>query len=102
MYNGLITGITIFALIGCFTFVLRYAILSGGAWLATEAGRFMMIVYATLGSLFTIVLLNQLFEEWPGRKPITVILFLAYSIFTWWPLRLLRRARSDKRVKQND
>src|SRR5882672_7503319 len=92
MYQWFLGGITATGLLGCITFVIRYAILSRGAWRRSEAGRFMIIVYANLGALFLSVLANLIFDGWPGRRPVTLILFSAYVIFCWWPHRLLNRA----------
>ena len=93
MYQWFLGSITATGLLGCITFVIRYAILSGGAWRHTEAGRFMMIVYANMGALFSSVLANLIFGDWPGRRIVTLSLFMAFVIFAWWPLRLLTRAR---------
>jgi len=92
MYQWFLGSITAAGLVGCVTFVLRYAIRSRGAWRRSEAGRFMMVTYFCTGALFTSVLASQIFGDWPGRRIVTVILFSAYVVFTWWPQRLLTKA----------
>ena len=100
MYRWFLIGITIAGLAGCLTFVVFYSILSGGKWRQTDAGRFMMIGQANLGTLFALILTNQLLgTDWPGRELITAALFFAYVVETWWPLRLLYRSR--KRQNHN-
>jgi hypothetical protein len=89
-----ITGI---GLLGCITFVVRYWIVTGGAWSTREAGRFLMAVYVNLAALFALVLMNQIWDDWPGKRPITFVLFAAYVIETWWPMRLLHNAQNRRR-----
>lgn len=92
MYRWFLIGITAIGLVGCLSFVVFYAIISGGRWRRTDAGRFMMIVQANLGTLFALILTNQVLgTDWPGRQAVTLILFSSYVVETWWPLRLLRR-----------
>lgn len=100
LYKTLMTAVTVIGLLGCVTFVVTYAIRSGGTWIRQEAGRFLMVVYASLGLLLALVLSNQLFGEWPGRRPVTVALFVVYCIEAWWPLRLLTRAQDDARRRR--
>jgi hypothetical protein len=103
VYKWVLVAITIAGLLGCLTFVVRYAILSKGAWFNTEAGRFMMIVYTTLGSLFSLILANQIFGlDWFGREVVTLILFTMYVVFAWWPNRLLTKAREVSRQERVD
>jgi hypothetical protein len=92
--------LTVLGIVGCLTFVSTYWIKTRGAWLKNEVGRFLVITYATLGSLFALIMVNRIFDQWPGRQIITITLFTAYVIFSWWPLRLL--FRNQPTVKQND
>lgn len=99
-FGILMTVVTATGLAGCLTFVVAYAIRSRGAWMGQEAGRFLMAVYANLGALLALVLANQLFGDWPGRRPLTVALFVAYCFEAWWPLRLLTKAQEAARERR--
>lgn len=99
-FGVLMTIVTASGLGGCLVFVVAYAIRSRGAWMSQEAGRFLMAVYANLGALLALVLANQIFGEWPGRRMLTVSLFVAYCIEAWWPLRLLSQAQEDARRRR--
>jgi hypothetical protein len=100
LYKHLMIAITAFGLLGCVTFVVAYAVRSGGTWIHQEAGRFLMVVYTSLAMLLALVLSNQIFADWPGRRQITVALFVLYCIKAWWPLRLLTRAQEDARRRR--
>lgn len=99
-FSVLMTVVTASGLAGCLVFVVAYAVRSRGAWMAQEAGRFLMAVYANLGALLAFVLVNQVFGDWPGRRLVTVVLFAAYCFEAWWPLRLLSRAQEDARRRR--
>lgn len=88
--------ITAVGALGCLVFTATYWVKSGGTWLKTEAGKFLMVVYLNLGALFLLVIANQIFDDWPGRRPVTLVLFIAYVIESWWPLRLLFRYSSKE------
>lgn len=92
--------VTATGLTGCLAFIITYAIRSRGAWMGQEAGRFLMAVYANLGALLAFVLANQLFGDWPGRRLVTVILFITYCCEAWWPMRLLSHAQEDARRRR--
>jgi len=103
MYRWFLIGITMAGLTGCLTFTVTYAIRSRGAWRYSDAGRFLMVGQANLGTLFALILTNQLLgTDWPGRELITVLLFSAYTAETWWPLRLLIRVGRRRREGAKD
>lgn len=91
-------------LLGSLVFVVRYQLRSRGAWLDSEAGRWMMIGRAEKAALFALVFLNNLVMDWPGRHAVTIILFGTFVLLTWWPSRLLSKAnrpqRTDEEVKR--
>jgi len=99
-YSAALLVITGVGLAGCLFFCVAYWLRSGGAWWRTEAGRFLMTVYANLAALFALVIANQVFGQWPGRQAVTLTVFCAYVVETWWPARLLwhaqARAERDK------
>ena len=103
-YKVLAFLITASGFIGCTIFVTRYWVLSGGRWKDTEAGKFLIAVYVNLGLLFLLIMVNTVFGDWPGRKVVTLALYMAYVAQTWWPIRLLNKAqrrvkRAQRRVK---
>ena len=89
VYNLLLLIVTGIGALGCFTFVLAYWFRTRGAWMKSEAGRFLMLTNANMGMLFLLVLANQAFGSWPGRPLVTLVVFVTYVAQTWWPLRLL-------------
>lgn len=91
-YDMIMLAITGTGALGSLAFVLGYHFSSRGAWRKSEAGRFMMAVYACLTSLFLLIIANRIFGDWPGKSIVTVTLFTTYCIFAWWPLRLLSKA----------
>jgi len=93
IYRMLSLLVTIMGLVGCLTFVTRYWVLSGGRWRDTYAGRFFVVVYSNLAALFLLIIANQIFGDWPGRKVVSLALYLAYVAQTWWPIRLLSIAQ---------
>lgn len=99
-FSIVMTAVTASGLAGCLVFVIAYAIRSRGAWIHQEAGRFLMAVYANLGALLALVLANQVFGEWTGRRLLTATLFVAYCFEAWWPLRLLSKAQEAARARR--
>lgn len=91
-----------FGLLGCLVFVVSYQLRSRGAWIDSEAGRWMMIGRAEKAALFALVLVNNIIPDWPGRQSVTIVLFGTFVLLTWWPSRLLskvnRPRRTDKEV----
>lgn len=98
-YQVLISVVTGVGLAGCGYFVVRYWWRTGGRWMADEAGRFLMVFWGTLGALFALVLCNQWLGDWPGRRVVTVVVFSAFVVMTWWPSRLLTIAQK-RRVRR--
>lgn len=98
-YQVLISAVTGIGLAACATFVIRYWWRTGGRWMRDEAGWFMMAYWATLGVLFGLVLSNQWLGDWPGRRPVTVVVFVAFVATTWWPNRLLSIAQKRRRER---
>ncbi len=100
IYKIILFCITALGFIGCLTFVLRYWYTAGNTWRNNEAGRFFMVVYANLAALFLLVMANQIWTEWPGKKLVSMILFATYVLETWWPIRLLTFAQRLARKKR--
>lgn len=96
-YQVLISVVTGVGLAGCMYFVIRYWWRTGGRWVREEAGRFLMVFWGTLGALFALVLCNQWLGDWPGRRAVTVVVFAAFVLETWWPSRLLSIAQKRRR-----
>lgn len=92
IFRWLVIAITVGGAVGCVTFVVRYWIATRGAWMKSEAGRFMMMFQANLGFLFLLIIANSTFGNWPGRQVVTLALYVTYAVQTWWPSRLLIRA----------
>lgn len=101
-YKVLLFIITATGFVGCLSFVVTYWIKSGGDWWHTETGRFLFVVYVNLGSLFLLIMTNQVFGDWPGRKLVTLGLYITYAVESWWPLRLLIRAQRHKEGESFD
>jgi len=93
IYKVLAFVITATGFAGCTIFLVNYVLRTRGAWRDTEVGRYLVVVYTNLGALFLVVMANQLFGDWPLRSVVTLGLYLAYVLQTWWPLRLLRIAQ---------
>lgn len=102
VYRWVLLGLCMAGFLGCVVFVVRYQLRSRGAWIDSEAGRWMMIGRAEKGALFALVTTNQAIGDWPGRESATLILFSAFVALTWWPSRLLSNAfrphRTDEEV----
>lgn len=86
-------------LVGCFWFAIDYQLRTKGAWIRHDAGRFMMADRAALASLLFLIFAARVFGDWPGRRIVSLIFFILYMAFAWWPLRLLHHAPG---VKQRD
>jgi hypothetical protein len=97
-YQIVLLCITGVGALGCFVFVTTYWVKAHNSWMRTEPGRFLMLTYGNLGLLFLLVIANQIFDTWPGQKVVTLLLFLAFVIQSWWPLRLLMKynGRADR------
>lgn len=93
--------ITSVGLFNCLIFCIAYAVLSRGKWWKTEEGKFLMVFMAVLGSLFALIISNRLFGDWPGRRLIVTALYLSYVVATFWPIRLLWKARQRRRLLSN-
>lgn len=97
IYQVLLSVVTGVGLLACTTFVTGYWLATGGRWARDEAGRFLMTFMGTLGALFLLVLTNQWVGEWPARRGVTVAVFAAFVLMTWWPLRLLLIAQRKRK-----
>lgn len=71
--------------------------MTGGHWRDTAIGRWLFNRKLLLASIFTLILLNRAFGDWPGRLPATFILMAAYAVQTFTPYRLLVRAQREVR-----
>jgi hypothetical protein len=90
VFSGLVTGIGI---IGCLFFIVAYHIKSKGSWRKSEIGWFFIAFWATLGALFVVVFVTQIFgSDWSGRQAVALVLYVGLVVQTWWPARLLWRA----------
>ena len=87
MYRLLYWVATIGGLAGCVVFVVRYHLRTRGSWRKSEVGRFFMLAYLVLGSLFVLLIAGQYLGDW--RRWIALTLYAVYAIFAWWPNRLL-------------
>jgi len=59
----------------------------------------MMIFYANLAALFLLVMLGGLLPP-TLRQIVSLVLYSAYAVEAWWPLRLLVKAqRSNGKSK---
>lgn len=101
-YSWVIVSLCATGLLGCMSFVVRYSVVSRrtnlGPWWRHEVGWWLAAVPLNLASLFLLVMLNNLDAEWPGRRAVTVLLFTAYVIETWWPVRLLSKLNRPQRT----
>ena len=82
--------------LGSVWFIVAYQFKTSGKWLGEEAGRFLMADRLVLSSLFLLILANQIFDHWPGREFVTILLYMVYCLFAWWPLRLLYKAEEQQ------
>jgi len=92
-----ITGV---GLLNCLSFCVAYQILTGGAWLKDEAGRFLMLFFGCLGSVFAVVIANRVFDDYPGRRVVIIALYLMLVLATFWPMRLLFQSVKHKRKER--
>lgn len=95
LYRVVIIVLCVAGLVGCVSFVVRYSIQSRrtklGPWWRHEIGWWLALVPLNLASLFLLVMLNNISLDWPGREWVTIALFTAYVVETWWPGRLLSK-----------
>lgn len=107
-YRWVLVGLCMVGLVGNVAFVVRYTVLSRqtrlGPWWRHEIGWWLAVPPLNLATLFALVMLNNLASNWPGRPAVTIILFTAYVLETWWPFRLLstlnRPQRTDEEVSR--
>jgi hypothetical protein len=99
-YDAVVLGITGVGLLNCLVFCISYWVLTRGHWWGDEAGRFLMLFFGCLGSVFIVVILNRILGNYPGRQIVITILYLALVIATGWPMRLLWQTRQEKRKTQ--
>lgn len=78
---------------GCWYFVAAYWWTTGGGWRRTAGGRHLMAFTANLGGLLTLVVVNRVFGDYPGRQAITLALFAALVAQIFWRCVLLHRAQ---------
>lgn len=104
VYSGVIVGLCGAGLLGCLSFVIRYSLVSRrtdlGPWWRHELGWWLAAVPLNLASLFLLVMLNNISTDWPGRRVVTLILFSAYVVETWWPTRLLSKLNRPQRTDE--
>jgi hypothetical protein len=89
------------AFAGCATFVTWYHFSTHGRWRNNEAGVMLMMVYSDLAALLLWIMVTPFTIQWQIYKPITAILFFIFSVFTWWPLRMLVISQSKIKNKVN-
>lgn len=97
MYSFLIHAVTAIGLLGCITFVPVYWTRSKGSWRKTDAGRFLIAIFSTIGLLLSYVMFGLIYFDitehpWTGGKWITLVVYAAFAAEMWWPLRLLAKA----------
>lgn len=97
-WNGW-TDLTLLAcvagLLGCVSFVVRYHLLTGGAWCRTSEGRWMVYGRLIIAAALLVVVANRAFPGWPARRVITFLIMAAFAAQTYWPLRLVNEAHKD-------
>lgn len=91
-----------FSVLGCASFVTWYHFSTKGKWKRDEAGVMLMMVYTDLGALLLWTMVSPWTFHWRIYKPVTLILFLLFTIFTWWPLRMLIISQRKARALAND
>jgi hypothetical protein len=99
LYEAIITILTALGGLGATWFVIAYWIRTRGAWTKEEPGRFLMCTYMITGALLWLVVANQIFDEWPGRQAVTLVIFTAFLVLMWWPLRLLYKVNGKQWTK---
>lgn len=95
-----VVSVTGAGLANCAGFCAAYQLYSGGRWAKDEFGRFMMMFMACMGSLFALVLSSRLWGDWPGRRAVSIALYVVYVLVTLWPSRLLWLAQNDSRKRE--
>jgi len=81
-----VTGL---GLADCVIFMAWYARRSRMKWALIEHGWFIMYIAFALGSLFGLVLANQIFGNWTGRVVVSIIVFALLVGVTFWLPRIL-------------
>lgn len=101
-YQVVVALLCAIGLTGSATFVVLYSLRSReyrNPWWKTEAGRWLLIGRAEKAALFALVIANMVWDNWPGRAPVTIVLFGLFVVMTWWPVRILRltnRQRAER------
>jgi hypothetical protein len=79
-------------LVGCVSFVIRYHLLTRGAWRDYPEGRWMVYGRLIIAAVLLVVVANRAFPGWPARRVITFAIMAAFAAQTYWPLSLVNRA----------
>lgn len=92
----LLTVICVIGLAPCLLFVIGYWWVTRGKWYVNEVGRFFMSLTTTLGALYALSLISVWIESaWISW--VALLIFVAFIIVMWWPLRLLYVAQRERR-----
>lgn len=71
------------------SFIVRWVSRSGGKWMESEHGWFLMTMAVGLTSLFGLILANQLFPGWGWRRGVSIAVFSLILCLTFWLPRIL-------------
>lgn len=83
--------------LACWYFVVAFHVTTAGDWLHNRGGRHLMQFTATLGALFTLIVVARFWPAYPGRDVVTLVLFGALVAQVGWRIVLLHRAQHEDR-----
>lgn len=98
-WGWLTVGAVALGMLAALVFVIRFQAEVGWSWWRSPFGRFLMIRKTLLTGLFSVVLLNRLIGDWPGRSALTALLMLAFAIQTFVPYQLLMRVQREQQER---
>lgn len=102
LYDTLVFIVVGVGAVLCLVFIITYWVVSGGKWLRSSGGRFMMLTRINILALYLLIMAHRLFGDWPGRKPITVIFFVGFVIGTSiWPISIMRHERIKHELRED-
>lgn len=97
-WHGWVTLIVLACWVGVVlasSFVVRYHVMTGGAWHRTPEGRWTLYRRAMEMSILGLTLINYYIPAWPGMLPISALVMAAYAVQTYVPHHLLSRAHRE-------
>lgn len=93
MWKWVTIASVVVGMIASVWFVVRYLSEAGKAAYRNPFGRYLLQRKIILASLFGVVLSNQIFGQWPGRRMAVALLMVAFALQTFVPYRLLMDAQ---------